>query len=164
MDVHDKLDDLSTLVENARAMPMSASCLVNRADLLDQLDEVRALLPEALAEADDVLTDRDEILEEARAEAVAILDRAEDQARELVSEHVIYQTALSEAEEISQASQAEAARMRRDIDDYVDTKLANFEVALHKTISAVQKGRDRIRGRHDFEDLGDPFDEGPFSG
>ena len=38
MDVHDKLDELSALVEGARAMPMSASCVVNRAQVLDLLD------------------------------------------------------------------------------------------------------------------------------
>ena len=42
MDIHDKLDDLSALVESARAMPMSASCVVNRAQILDLLDEAIA--------------------------------------------------------------------------------------------------------------------------
>ena len=164
MDVHAKLDDISTLVENARAMPMSASCLVNRSDLLDQLDEVRSLLPGALAEADDILADRNDIVDAARVEAAEIIGRAHEQARELVSEHEIYLGALSEADAVSEASHAESARMRHEIDDYVDAKLANFEVVLHKTISAVQKGRDRIRGRHDFEELGEPFDEEPLPG
>ena len=71
MDVHDKLDDLSALVENARAMPMSASCVVNRGQVLDLLDEVRALLPDSLAQADDVLADREELLDQARGEGFA---------------------------------------------------------------------------------------------
>ena len=57
MDVHDKLDELSTLVEGARAMPMSASCVVNRAQVLDLLDEARSMLPQSLATADDVLAE-----------------------------------------------------------------------------------------------------------
>ena len=59
---------------------------------------------------------------------------------------------------------AEAVRMRRETDDYVDAKLANFEVALHKTIAAVQKGRDKIRGRADYDDLGGPVDDTPLPG
>jgi hypothetical protein len=51
--------------------------------------------------------------------------------------------------------------MRRETDDYVDGKLANFEVALHRTLDAVQKGRDKIRGRHAYDDLGDA---GPLPG
>jgi hypothetical protein len=54
--------------------------------------------------------------------------------------------------------------MRRETDDYVDAKLANFEVALHKTIAAVQKGRDKIRGRHDYEELGGAVDDTPLPG
>ena len=48
MDVHEKLDELSGLVEEARSMPMSASCIVNRAELLGLLEEMRELLPESV--------------------------------------------------------------------------------------------------------------------
>ena len=65
---------------------------------------------------------------------------------------------------VDRDADAEALRMRRETDDYVDAKLANFEVALHKTISAVQKGRDKIRGRHDFDGLGEPYDDTPLPG
>ena len=43
--------------------------------------------------------------------------------------------------------------MREEVDDYVDTKLANFEVVLDKTLSAVQRGREKLRGRTAHEDL-----------
>lgn len=164
MDVHDKLDELSALVENARSMPMSASCVVNRGQVLDLLDEVRALLPDSLALADDVLADREDIVAAARVEADRVIADGEERARQLVSEHEIYRAAVAEADAVRADADAEAARMRRETDDYVDAKLANFEVALHKTIAAVQKGRDKIRGRHDFEDLDGPVDETPLPG
>jgi cell division septum initiation protein DivIVA len=164
VDVHDKLDDLSALVENARSMPMSASCVVNRGQVLDLLDEVRALLPDSLAQADDVLADREDLLAAARGDADQIVLEAQGHARELVSEHEIYRAAVAEADAVRADADAEAARMRRETDDYVDAKLANFEVALHKTIAAVQKGRDKIRGRHDFDELGGPVDDTPLPG
>jgi len=164
VDVHDKLDDLSSMVENARAMPMSASCVVNRGQVLDLLDEVRALLPDSLAQADDVLADREDLLAAARGEAEQIILEARGHARELVGEHEIYRAAVAEADAVRADADAEAARMRRETDDYVDAKLANFEVALHKTIAAVQKGRDKIRGRHDFDELGGGVDDTPLPG
>ncbi|HSN06705.1 MAG TPA: hypothetical protein VLV82_05100 [Candidatus Angelobacter sp.] len=164
MDVHDKLDELSALVENARSMPMSASCVVNRGQVLDLLDEVRALLPDSLAMADDVLADREDIVSAARVEADRVIAEGEERARQLVSEHEIYRAAVAEADAVRADADAEATRMRRETDDYVDAKLANFEVALHKTIAAVQKGRDKIRGRHDYDELGDPVDETPLPG
>jgi regulator of protease activity HflC (stomatin/prohibitin superfamily) len=164
VDVHDKLDELSDLVEAARALPMSASCVVNRAQMLDLLDEVRALLPESLAQADDVLADKHDIVADAQAQAAEIVARAQEDARALVSEHEIYRVAVAEADAVRADADAEARRMRRETDDYVDAKLANFEVALHKTIAAVQKGRDKIRGRADYDGLGEPVDSTPLPG
>jgi vacuolar-type H+-ATPase subunit H len=164
VDVHDKLDEISDLVETARALPMSASCVVNRAQMLDLLDEVRALLPESLAQADDVLADKHDIVADAQASAAEIVARAQEDARLLVSEHEVYRAAVAEADAVRADADAEARRMRRETDDYVDAKLANFEVALHKTIAAVQKGRDKIRGRADYDGLGDPVDSTPLPG
>jgi vacuolar-type H+-ATPase subunit H len=164
VDVHDKLDELSALVEGARAMPMSASCVVNRGQVLDLLDEVRSLLPHALAQADDVLGNKEDIVAEARDEAAAVLAQAATRAHELVSDHEVYRAAVAEADAVRADADSEAARMRRETDDYVDAKLANFEVALHKTIAAVQKGRDKIRGRHDYEELGGGVDDTPLPG
>lgn len=152
MDVHDKLDELSALVEGARAMPMSASCVVNRAQVLDLLDEARGMLPTSLAHADDVLSGREDILEQARRDADLVLEQARAQAAELVSEHEVYRTALSEADLIRTEAGEQAFRMRQETDDYVDAKLANFEVALHKTLAAVQKGREKIQSRAEVDD------------
>jgi vacuolar-type H+-ATPase subunit H len=151
-------------VEGARAMPMSASCVVNRGQVLDLLDEVRSLLPHALAQADDVLGNKEDIVAEARDEAAAVLAQAATRAHELVSDHEVYRAAVAEADAVRADADSEAARMRRETDDYVDAKLANFEVALHKTIAAVQKGRDKIRGRHDYEELGGGVDDTPLPG
>ena len=45
MDLKAKLDQVVSLVEGARSMPMSASCVVNRAELLGHLDQMRELRP-----------------------------------------------------------------------------------------------------------------------
>jgi cell division septum initiation protein DivIVA len=162
VDVHDKLDELSALVEGARAMPMSASCVVNRAQVLDLLDEVRSLLPTSLDQADDILAERDGIVGAARVSAAEVLAAADEEARVRVSDHEVYRAALAEADAVRAEAEAEAERMRRETDDYVDAKLANFEVALHKTLTAVQKGRDKIRGRQEYDELG--YDDTPLPG
>jgi hypothetical protein len=153
VDVHDKLDELSALVESARAMPMSASCVVNRGQLLDLLDEVRSLLPQTLAQADELLAGRADIVRDAHRDADGVLEQARAEAAELVSEHEVYRTALAEADLIRSEAAEQSRRMRAETDDYVDAKLANFEVALHKTLAAVQKGREKIQGRYAHDEL-----------
>jgi vacuolar-type H+-ATPase subunit H len=165
VDVQAKLDELTALVENARAMPMSASCIVNRSEVLAVIDELRAMLPDQLREAEWVLKDRDEVVEQGRKEAEKIVADARTEAARLVSRTEVMQTATKEAERITTEATDEATRMRLDVEDYVDTKLANFEVVLHKTLAAVERGRDKLRGRHELASLAEPTqDDRPLPG
>lgn len=159
MDVHEKLDELAVLVEGARAMPMSASCVVNRGQVLELIAQVRSLLPDELRYADQLLGDRERVLAEGRAEADRLIGLAREQAARLVSENEVYLVAVAEAQATRQAAADEAARMRTEIDDYVDAKLANFEIALQKTMNAVAKGREKIRARsgNDVDDDDDQY-------
>ena len=50
-----KLARLRELVAHARSMPMSASCVVNRQDVLAAIDDVIDNLPDEIAEAQDVI-------------------------------------------------------------------------------------------------------------
>ncbi len=150
-----KVHEISELVERARAMPMSASCVVNRAELLELLDELRELLPAELREAQWVLRDRNEILEQGSRRAERIVAESRVEAALLVSRTEVMQTATREANRLLQDARKEAATMRQDAEQYVDTKLANFEVVLHKTLQAVDRGRDKLRGRMEQDALGD---------
>jgi cell division septum initiation protein DivIVA len=153
VDVHDKLDELIGIVENARSMPMSASCIVNRGEVLGLLEEMRGLLPEEFRHAQMLLADRESVVDEGRREAARIIDRAEEQRLALTSETEVVAEAQRQAERIRHEAAQEALSMRGEVDDYVDTKLANFEVVLDKTLSAVHRGREKLRGRTAHEDL-----------
>jgi cell division septum initiation protein DivIVA len=153
VDMQAKLDELIEMVESARAMPMSASCLVNRTELLDHLRELRDLLPSEVRDAQAMLRDRGTLLDEVRREADEVVRRARDERSRLLAKAEVVREATVEAERIRAAAQADGQRMQREVDDYVDTKLANFEVALTKTLRAVERGRAKLRGRTGLEDL-----------
>ena len=161
MDIHEKLDELNAIVESARAMPMSASCIVNRTEVLERLEELRKLLPGEIATAQQILDDRGAVVAEGRVEAERILEEARAERARLVSKTDVLREATKEAADVVAAAKADADRMRAEIDDYVDGKLANFEVVLHKTLQAVEKGRAKISGRHELDSLGDPEAEDP---
>ncbi|SHM69959.1 ATP synthase F0 subunit B [Actinacidiphila paucisporea] len=155
MDVQKKLDEIAATVANARSMPMSASCVVNRAELLAMLDEVSAALPDSLAQAEDLLGDREQMVEQARAEARRIIESAHAERGSLVSETHVARQSKDEADRIVAEARREADEIRAEADDYVDSKLANFEVVLTKTIGSVDRGREKLLGRHpDFDDQG----------
>ena len=153
MDVHDKLDEIVTVIEGARAMPMSASCIINRAEVLAFLDELRDLLPGEIAQAEELLESRDDVVEEGHVEAARIIEEAKRERAKLIAKTEVVQGATREAERIIVEAEDESKRMRDDVDEYVDAKLANFEVVLGKTLAAVERGREKLRGRHPLDEL-----------
>jgi cell division septum initiation protein DivIVA len=161
VDIHAKLDELTAVIENARAMPMSASCVVNRAEILEHIDELRALLPSELTEAQRVIDDRSAVVAEGHEQAQRLLETARAERARLVAKTDVVREASEQAELLLAAARADAERMRVEIDDYVDGKLANFEVVLHKTLQAVDKGRAKISGRHELDSLAGPQPDEP---
>ena len=147
MDVHDKLDQITALMEDARAMPMSASALVNRAEVIGLLDELRDLLPEQLHHADLLLSDREAVVEQGRNQAEQLLASAQTEHDRLVEQTQIMTAARERAAAVQLTAQAEAQRLLAQADDYVDRKLAEFEIVLDKLTQQVHRGRDRLAER-----------------
>jgi hypothetical protein len=140
VDVHQQVAQLRRVIATARSMPMSASALVNRAELLAMLDQLADDLPEAFGEADQILTHRDQVIEGGRHQAAEIVATAQARYEQLVSDTEVYQMAKQRADQI--------------LHEYVDSKLANFEIALHRTLEAVTRGRERLQGRSELDTLG----------
>ena len=72
MDVQAKLDEIVEYVQSARAMPMSASAIINRTELVAMFDELREMMPTELRQAQYVIRDRQEVVAEGRREAVSV--------------------------------------------------------------------------------------------
>ncbi|WEH39463.1 cell division initiation protein [Streptomyces sp. AM 2-1-1] len=147
MDVQKKLDDIVEAVGNARSMPMSASCVINRADLLGMLGELREALPGSLAHAEEVIGGSEQLVDRARQEAERIIESAHAERGSLVSGTEVVVRAQNEADRILAEARREAAEVKAEADEYVDSKLANFEVVLTKTIGSVDRGREKLLGR-----------------
>ncbi|MGW1074613.1 cell division initiation protein [Streptomyces sp. NPDC002537] len=149
MDVQKKLDEIVSTVAGARSMPMSASCVVNRAELLALLEEMRAALPGSLAQAQELIGGREQLVAEAREEAERIIESARAHRGSLISDTEVARQSQEAADRILAEARLEAERVRAEADDYVDGKLANFEVVLTKTIGSVDRGREKLLGRPD---------------
>ncbi|GHF79118.1 hypothetical protein GCM10018790_66230 [Kitasatospora xanthocidica] len=164
MDVQNKVDEIVAAVENARSMPMSASCVVNRSELIGLLNDLKAALPAELAQAQSVMADHEQVVAGAQAEADLIIQGAHAERGSLISDTEVVRQAQSQADRILAEARAEVEAKRAEADDYVDSKLANFEVVLTKTLGAVGRGRTKLRGdagvfesEHDAETDGEEF-------
>ncbi len=133
------------LVEGGRSMPMSASVLVNRDEILTLLEDAIANMPEELRQARWLLKEREEFLAQSRREADDIVEAGRVQAERMVERTEVVREARRRAQALVDDAEAAARALRHEAEDYVDQRLASFEVVLERTMQAVQKGRQRLQ-------------------
>jgi cell division septum initiation protein DivIVA len=145
IDMDTRLRQLEQMVAEAKPVPLSSSIMLGRAEAQGMVADIRSAMPEELRQARWVVKEREEVIESAHAER--IVEEARSERARLISRTEVVEAANREAGRIVDDAQERARQMRLDADDYVDGKLANFEIVLNKTLDAVHKGRDRLRDR-----------------
>jgi vacuolar-type H+-ATPase subunit H len=146
MDLIERIDELQVLIEEAKSVPLSSSAVVSREELLELIAQLKEEVPDEIRQARWMSRDRDELIARARKEAERIVAEAREQRDRLLSRTEIVHAAQREAERITDAAKDRAARIRAEGEDYVDQKLAAFEILLNKTIVTVSRGREQLRG------------------
>jgi hypothetical protein len=136
---------LQEMLENARKLPMSASVSINREEFGAMLQDAIDGLPDELREARWLLKEREKVIERAEHEAKRTEEAARVRAARLVEKHEVVREAHLKAEQIREDAERDAAARRHEAEDYIDRKLASFEVILDRTMQAVQKGRERLQ-------------------
>ena len=149
MDSIEKLNTAITLIEEARSVPLSASCVVHRGEILEILEGARDILPTDLHTAEEIITERDRIIEEGRISAESMIATAREDVARMVEQTAIVQSARDEAQRILDDARDIAAQEREEVEAYIDGRLATLEVILNKTMDAVARGRERLEGAND---------------
>jgi F0F1-type ATP synthase membrane subunit b/b' len=159
MDLAGRLQQLEQLVLEAKSMPLSSSVLVNREEVLQMLSDMQESLPEETKQARWIVKDREDLLSKARAEGERIVEQAHEEQRRMALKEEVARRADAEAHSILEDASDRADAMRREAEDYVDAKLAQFEITLRKiledtqgtarsvakTLDQVEVGRERLR-------------------
>ena len=146
MDLIERIEELQVLVEEAKAVPLSSSAVINREEFLDLLAQLKEEVPDEIRQARWMAKDREELLARARKEAERIIAEAREQRDRLLSRTEIVHAAQREAERITDEAKEKAAKLQIEAEDYIDQKLAAFEILLDKTMKTVGKGREQLRG------------------
>ena len=145
-DVEHMLRRLHELVASARPMPLSTSVMINRDEVLDLLDETIERLPDELRAARWLLKEREEYLAKVKREGEDILDQARTRAERMVQRTEVVKASEARARKIVDAATDEAARLKNEVEDFCDQKLASFEIVLERTMKMVGAGRQKLQG------------------
>lgn len=132
------LDQIEDLVESARSIPLSASIMVNKAEILDLLDQAREALPEDLVAADAVVADADAVLVRADSAAEQAIAEANTRASSTL------EAANAKADQIVSAAREEAERTTSRADAEAEATLAQARADAEAALADAQAQADRL--------------------
>jgi hypothetical protein len=138
------LDELIDIMAAAKSVPLSSSVLIPRDEVLELIEAARDEFPEELRRARRLLKDREEVVAAARREASEIIEDARVHAERMVQRTEIVRQGEHRAVRLVEDAEAECRRLRHEADDYIDQKLAGFEIVLDRTMKTVRSGRERL--------------------
>ncbi|HEY0259521.1 MAG TPA: hypothetical protein VGC18_06680 [Lacisediminihabitans sp.] len=147
------LDQLEDLITQARAVPLSAAVMVNRAELLDLIDQAREALPDDLVAADAVVADADAVLGRADSAAEVTIAEANTRARTTVEEarekaSQMIEEARDQAERAVRTATEEAEATRAQARSDAQSSLADANAQVERLVSTeniTQLAEDRAR-------------------
>lgn len=138
-DVQQLIDLLYDMIDNAKGVPLgNDKCVIERNRALDYLDEIRAQLPSELEEAKKLMAARAEYVANAKKEAENMRQRAQNDAKHIVSESETLQTARQQANDIVRKAEERSREMYRVANEYTEDALKRTEDALQAALEEVR--------------------------
>ena len=144
-DIIELLDRLTDTVRQAKSLPFSDNCVVDREDLLYWINQIRENLPEEIHQSRWLLEQNRQVVASARQKAESILRETEQRSAIMINEHEITLRAREMAQAtIEQANQA-AWQMRIAATDYARQRLTEVESQLTEILVRVQKNKKELK-------------------
>ena len=143
------IDEIEDYIDGCKYQPLSkTNIIVNKEEIDELLRELRMKTPDEIKRYQKIITNKEAILNDARAKAEALIKDATAQTTELINEHEIMQQAYAQANEVvrmatQQAQEilntaiAEANGVRTSAMQYLDDMLANLESAMTATLATT---------------------------
>ena len=152
------IDELEEYIESCKPKFMSNSeIIVNKEEIDELLRELRMRTPEEIKRYQKIISNKEAILNDARAKAQALIDEATVHTNELISEHEIMQqayaqangivaTAANQAREILDKATMEANELRTQASQYMESRLVELDSTTPSPIQSTNADYERLLG------------------
>lgn len=132
------------IIADAPTMPLSSSPRIDRDEIIELLDEALARLPEELRQARWMLKERQDFVAKTKREANEMLEAARVQAERMVQRTEVVRAAEARARLVVDTADNDARRLKLETEDFLDQRLASFEILLDKLGKTVATGRQKL--------------------
>ncbi|MBO5283138.1 MAG: vacuolar family H+-ATPase subunit H [Lachnospiraceae bacterium] len=160
------IDEIEEYIDSCKYQPLSSTkIIVNKEQIDELLRELRTKTPDEIKRYQKIISNKEAILNDARAKAEALINEATIHTNELINEHEIMQQAYAQANEVvtmatQQAQEIldnatiEANNVRAAAMQYMDDMLAHLEnIILSATQSASSNYENLIGSMNQYRDI-----------
>ena len=145
-DVNRLIDMLYEKIEDAKSPALKpAMSMVDRDELLDLLDELRAQLPVEIKRAQELLAAREKFVDEAKRDVERKMRQAELEAKTKVSDSEVLYAAKEKARQIVAQAEDRSRKLYQVANEYAEDALARTEEAVQAALDEVKESRVRFR-------------------
>ena len=145
MDILHLVDRLEELFNESRPIWLTHSVIVDEDRMLDLIDQMRVAIPEEIKKAQQIITQRDRILAQAKEEANRTVSLAREKAEKSLEDDEMILSAKARAQQIIKEAQADATNAQREADRYILDTLTNLEMQMDRILSQVRNGITTLR-------------------
>jgi cell division septum initiation protein DivIVA len=146
MNIEDILSMMDDVLDKSVAVPFSrGKCFIDVEKMNNLIQDIRANLPNEIAQARSVVSERKTLIADANREADEIIKRAEMRAKQMVAAQEITRLANARAQEIMETAQHKSKELRHTTNDYVDNMLGRAEELFGRNLAEVKKARNALK-------------------
>lgn len=132
------------IIATAPSVPLSSTPRIDRDEVIELLEDALQRLPEEIRQARWMLKERQEFLDRTKREADELLTAARQQAERMVQRTEVVRASESRARQIIDSADEECRRLRNETEDFLDQRLASFEILIDRLQKTVSTGRQRL--------------------
>ena len=138
-DIIELLDILYGMVTEAWGVPLgNDKCIIEREKAIEIINEIKANLPTAIAEAKRLVSARDEFIGNAKREAEALRKTAEEKAKVMIEEQEVVRVAKVRSTEMISSAELKSRELRRVASEYVDNIMRQTEESMSQALTTIQ--------------------------
>lgn len=140
MDILHLIDRLEELFNDSRPIPLTSNVIVDEDRMLDLIDQMRIAIPEAVKQAQKMMSEKDRTLAQAQEEANRTIKMARDKSDGMLDRDAIVEAAQARADQVLDQAQLDAGVIRNEADDYALESLTALEIELERLNNQVRNG------------------------
>lgn len=146
MRVEELLTEIQDMMNEAKPMPLTGGkALIETEKVLDIIDEINDTLPSEVRQAKNIVSDRSQIIAEAKKEAEEIIRAAEERKKQLIDQNEIVKEAKAKAAEILANTKAKNDEMKKAAADFVEDIMKKTDDAINAQLTELRKTRQQMK-------------------